>query len=73
MPPKVKYTKDAMTEVAYQMVREKGEESLSARNLAARLGTSTAPIFTAFANIDEVRGAVVERAKSCYRRCSQRR
>lgn len=71
MPPKVKYTKDAMTEVAYQMVREKGEESLSARNLAAELGTSTAPIFTAFANIDEVRGAVVERAKSCYRRYAE--
>ena len=67
MPPKVKYTKEAMTEIAYEMVRESGEECLSARNLASRLGTSTAPIFTAFSNIEEVRMAVEERARECYR------
>lgn len=45
------------------MVRKYGEEILSARNLAAELGTSTAPIFTAFASIEEVQ---LNKAKALY-------
>ena len=66
MPPKAKYTKEQITDVAYEMVRKYGEEILSARNLAAELGTSTAPIFTAFASVEEIRRAVAERAYRLY-------
>lgn len=66
MPPKAKYTKEQITDVAYEMVRKYGEEFLSARNLAAELGTSTAPIFTAFASIEEVQLAVANKAKALY-------
>ena len=67
MPPKAKYTKEQIADTAFGMVRKYGEEILSARNLAAELGTSTAPIFTAFDSIDEIQRAVVEKAKTLYR------
>lgn len=66
MPPKAKYTKEQITDVAYEMVRKYGEDFLSARNLATELGTSTAPIFTSFSSIEEVQLAVAEKAKKLY-------
>ena len=66
MPPKAKYTKEEIAEIAYEAVRKYGEDFLSARNLAAALGTSTAPIFTAFSNIEELRTEVAKRAKQLY-------
>lgn len=66
MPPKVKYTKDEISEAAYGIVRKYGREFLSVRSLASALSTSTAPIFTAFSGIDEVMNSVIERAKALY-------
>ena len=66
MPPKPKYTKDEIINAAYEMVRQLGEESLSARNLAARLGCSTAPLFTAFSSVEELMGRVKEKAYALY-------
>lgn len=67
MPPKAKYTKKQILEAAYGMVRKHGMEILTARSLAAELGTSTAPIFTAFRSIDEVQSLVLCRAKELYK------
>ena len=66
MPPKAKYTKQQITDVAYELVRKQGKDALSARSLAAELGTSTAPIFTAFSSIDELLCEVRERAARLY-------
>jgi len=66
MPPKAKYTKEEIVDIAYEAVRQYGEDFLSARNLASRLGTSTAPIFTAFSSIEEVTRAVADKAKALY-------
>ena len=41
---------------------------LSARNLAADLGTSTSPIFAAFDSIDEIAALVAARARDLYKR-----
>ncbi len=68
MPPKAKFSKEQIIETAFLMVREKGLEVLTARNLAAELKTSTAPIFTAFNGIEEVGNAVIDKAKSMYNR-----
>ena len=67
MPPKVRFTREQIADTAYNMVRKFGMDILTARNLASELGISTAPIFTAFKNIEEVQGAVKERAKTEYR------
>ena len=66
MPPKTKFTKDGIINAAFELVRSRGVDSLSARSLAKELGSSTAPIFSAFAGIDEVRAAVIDKAKSLY-------
>ena len=67
MPPKVKYTKEEIVGCALEMVRNHGADIISARNLAVALGTSTAPIFTAFSGIDELTVAVKERAVELYK------
>ena len=54
MPPKAKFTKDEIIKCTVEMVRNHGAEIISARNIALALGTSTAPIFTAFESIDEL-------------------
>jgi len=66
MPPKPRYTREEIVDVAYESVRKYGEDFLSARNLAAALGTSTAPIFTAFSSIEEVQREVAYRARGLY-------
>lgn len=66
MPPKVKFTREQIEDSAFQLVREQGMKSLSARSLAEKLGVSTAPIFTAFNNIEELQGCVKKRAEERY-------
>ncbi len=66
MPPKVRYTKEEIAAVAFERVRREGIGWVSARNLAAALGTSVAPIFTAFGSIEGVRAAVVAKAQALY-------
>ena len=66
MPPRVKYTKAQIVDVAYNLVRKNGEQILSARTLASELHTSTAPIFTAFSSIEELKSEVWNRACALY-------
>jgi len=66
MPRQPKFKKEDIVEAAIQLVRERGEEALSARHLAAALGCSTAPLFVAFSGIEEIYAAVKERAWACY-------
>lgn len=66
MPPKAKYTKEQIGEAAFALVRTQGMPALSARSLAAALGTSTAPIFTAFPGIEALQAFVTEKAKALY-------
>ena len=58
MPPRAKYTKEEIVKVAFDMAREKGFESVTARELGKRLGTSATPIFTAFQNMHELQQEV---------------
>ena len=54
MPPKAKYTREEIIGIAFQMARENGIESVVARELGKRMGTSSSPIFTAFKNMEEL-------------------
>ena len=45
MPPKVKFSKEAMIGTALQLVREEGMVSLTARALAEKLGATPRVIF----------------------------
>lgn len=58
MPPKPKFTKKEIVSVALNLVSEKGKESLTAREVGARLGTSARPIFTLFNSMEELQNEV---------------
>ena len=66
MPPRAKYTREEITEIALGIVAESGVESLNARSLAEAMGTSTRPIFTAFRNMEELESAVRESAMKVF-------
>ncbi len=72
MPPKNKYTKEQVIQAAVQVVREKGLDGLTAKTLAAQLGTSTQPIFTYFDTMDAVKKAVYDAALDLYNQYAAR-
>ena len=57
MPPKPKFTREEIAAAAFQMIKEGGVSSLTARDLGSRMGTSARPIFTLFKNMGEVKQA----------------
>lgn len=67
MPPKAKFTKEQIIKAALEIVRTENFESLTARALAKKLGSSACPIFTVFENMEEVHQAVLEAIKAVYK------
>lgn len=63
MPPKPKFTKETIIEVAFRIVEEKGVDYLSARTLAKELNCGISPIFTVFKNMAEIKEAVFLKSK----------
>lgn len=66
MPPKAKFTQEQIIDTALSIVETEGFERLTARNLGEKLGSSARPIFTAFANMEEVISATTKRADEIY-------
>lgn len=66
MPPRFKFTRDDVVQAAVAVVRENGATRLTARALAAKLQCSVKPIFGLFANMEEVRRAVIDEAAKVY-------
>lgn len=66
MPPKAKFTKEEIVEAAFKIVERDGFDFLTARSLAAELGSSPRPIFTVFESMDEVQALVIEKAQQIY-------
>ena len=66
MPPKVKITKEDIINASLDMVRQNGADAINARRLASYLDCSTQPIFSNFANMDELRLAVIDKANDLY-------
>lgn len=60
MPPKTKYTVENVLDAALEVVQSDGLHGLSARTVARELGSSTAPVSTAFENMQALHDAVVE-------------
>lgn len=66
MPPKAKFLKEEIVSAAFEIVRKDGMGALTARGLAAKLGSSARPIFTVFNGMDEVAGEVIAAVKKLY-------
>ena len=75
MPPKARFTREEIIEAALKIAAEKGIKALTARELGAALKSSTRPIFTAFANMEEllceVRKAAVARFSEYARKAEK--
>ncbi len=66
MPPKIKVTKEEIINVAIRLVREKGIESLNARDLAKEIGCSVHPIFRTYNSMEGLKTAIYKMAENIY-------
>ena len=67
MPPKNKFTREEIVDAALRVVKTKGVEAMTAREVAGELRCSVAPIFTWFETMEQLRAAVYAQAKDVYR------
>ena len=63
MPPKVKYSREDVIRAAVELVEEKGQAELTARGVAGKLGSSTAPVYHYFNTMDELAFEVINETK----------
>lgn len=66
MPPKFKFQKQEIVYTALNAVRQKGLSALTAREIAAALGTSTRPIFTWYDSMEQLKADVYAAAEARY-------
>lgn len=67
MPPSVRFTREAVMNAAYQLIRREGAGALNARAVAKELGGSTQPIFRLFSGMEELKQAVTELALTTWK------
>ncbi len=72
MPPKVKFQKEEIVDAALNVVRKKGIDAVTAREVAAELRVSPRPIFTWFDTMEKLKTEVYELAKGHYRKYIER-
>ena len=62
MPPKARITREMIVDAAFQLVRKKGFERITAQAVAEELGCSTQPIMSHFKKVEDLRTAAAEKA-----------
>lgn len=68
MPPKFRFTREEIIDAALELTAEGGPKAVTARALAARLGSSAKPIFGLFENMEDLQHAVLAAAFEKYNR-----
>lgn len=63
MPPKVKFTREDIINAAFAVVEEQGLKALTARSVASKLGSSTAPVYHHFSNMNELAMEVIRKTQ----------
>jgi len=63
MPPEEKFSREKVAAAAFSLVRRQGMSKLSARNVARKLGSSTAPVYNHFSSMQELKAEVMVRAR----------
>ncbi|AST95190.1 TetR/AcrR family transcriptional regulator [Shouchella clausii] len=61
MPPKKKFSTEQIIEAAWSIAKEEGIDSMTIRKVADRLGSSIAPIYVNFSDVEELKQAVVKK------------
>ncbi len=67
MARKESITIDRILGTAFEMTRESGADSITARHVAEKAGCSTQPIFRVYKNMSELQTAVYEKAVEYFR------
>lgn len=63
MPPKTVFAKDDVIDAAFELVQQKGIQSLTARNVAKRLKSSTAPVYSNFESMKLLEREIIKKAR----------
>ena len=63
MPPKTVFTRDDVVEAAVKVVQDQGIKALTAREVAKRLKSSTAPVYSNFESMRLLGREVIKKAK----------
>ena len=66
MAPKTKINRDDIINASIELVRKRGRDAITARDIAAELGCSTQPIFSNFNSMEELEKQVIEAAYGIY-------
>jgi AcrR family transcriptional regulator len=61
MAPKTQFTREQIIEAAFRVACRDGMDGITVRKIAAELGSSVAPVYVNFGDLEEVRDAVVEK------------
>lgn len=61
MAPKTKFKKEQIVDAAFEIARTEGLEGITIRKVAERLGSSIAPIYVNFKDVDELIQAVIRK------------
>ncbi|OPX89855.1 MAG: regulatory protein [Pelotomaculum sp. PtaB.Bin104] len=61
MGPKVKFTRDQIIDAAFEIAKTEGIDGITMRKIAEQMGSSVAPIYVNFKNVDDLNEAFIER------------
>ncbi|MBU8907658.1 TetR/AcrR family transcriptional regulator [Desertibacillus haloalkaliphilus] len=61
MSPKKKFSEDEVVEAAFEIAKKEGIENITIRKVADQLGSSIAPIYVNFVDVDDLKRAVVKK------------
>jgi len=73
MPPKLRFTRETIIQKGFSIVRRKGWKALSARSLAAELGSSPMPIYSCFNAMQELETEIIKMIIDCLQTYMTRR
>lgn len=61
MGPKVKFTKVQIVDAAFEIARTEGINNITMRKIAEKMGSSVAPIYVNFKDVNELTEAIIEK------------
>lgn len=73
MPPKKQFARDQIVDIAFELARTEGLEGITARSVADKMGSSVAPIYINFTDLEDLRRAVVQKVFAISRQMLQER
>lgn len=73
MPPKKQFSRSQIVDFAFEVARKEGIDGLTARSVAEKMGSSVAPIYLNFKDIEDLKKAVVQKVFAISRDLLQER